>query len=201
MLVSTTDLKSRITYANPAFIQASGYTREELLGQPHNMIRHPDMPVEAFRDLWATLEEGLPWSGLVKNRRKNGDHYWVQANVTPVLENGRTVGYLSVRGKPARETVAQAEALYARMREQPQGYALRRGFVRERSPLGGLRSRLKLGLGMRIAAVTLFSTLASGAIASVGLHWAVGLGSAFVLAAAAALLVRHMAVSPLHGAI
>ena len=91
-LVSTTDLKSYITYCNPAFIKVSGYHPDELLGQPHNMIRHPDVPAEAFRDLWATLQEGLPWTGLVKNRRKNGDHYWVRANVTPVAEQGRTVG-------------------------------------------------------------------------------------------------------------
>ena len=83
-LVSTTDLQSRITYCNPAFIAASGFEREELLGEPHNMIRHPDMPAEAFRDMWDTLKAGEPWTALVKNRRKNGDFYWVRANVTPV---------------------------------------------------------------------------------------------------------------------
>jgi aerotaxis receptor len=117
-LVSVTDLKGRITYVNPAFIQASGYTREELLGQPHNLIRHPDMPAEAFRDLWATLQAGQPWSALVKNRRKNGDHYWVLANATPMFDGERIVGYLSVRTTPARDAVQTAEALYARMREE-----------------------------------------------------------------------------------
>ena len=87
-LVSSTNLKSRITYCNPAFVAVSGYAREELIGQPHNLIRHPDMPAEAFRDMWATLEAGEPWTGVVKNRRKSGDHYWVRANVTPVIENG-----------------------------------------------------------------------------------------------------------------
>ena len=116
-LVSTTDLQGRILYCNPAFIEVSGYIREELLGQPHNMIRHPDMPEEAFRDMWQTIESGQPWSGLVKNRRKNGDHYWVMANVTPLLDGDRPVGYMSVRTLPARQQVSEAETLYARMRE------------------------------------------------------------------------------------
>ena len=91
-LVSTTDLQSRITYCNPNFVAVSGYSREELVGQHHNLVRHPDMPAEAFRDMWATLQSGSPWSAMVKNRRKNGDHYWVMANATPVLESGQVVG-------------------------------------------------------------------------------------------------------------
>ncbi|HEY0821665.1 MAG TPA: methyl-accepting chemotaxis protein [Rhizobacter sp.] len=113
--MSTTDLKGRITYCNPAFIEVSGYAREELLGQPHNLIRHPDMPEEAFRDLWATVSSGRPWSACVKNRRKDGDHYWVIANVTPLVEDGRPVGYMSVRSVPKRDEVAQAETLYRKM--------------------------------------------------------------------------------------
>jgi aerotaxis receptor len=198
-LVSTTDLKSRITYCNPAFIQASGYSREELLGQPHNMIRHPDVPQEAFRDLWATIKEGRPWSALVKNRRKNGDHYWVQANVTPVLENGVTVGYLSVRGKPSREAVAQAEALYASMRAHPARYALRHGTLLERTPVGRLRSALRLDLGSRVALVSAASTLASSALGASG-HWAVALAGALGIAGATALLLRRMAIQPLRQA-
>ena len=107
-LVSTTDLKSRITYCNPGFVAVSGYERDELLGQPHNLIRHPDMPAEAFRDMWDTLEAGQPWTALVKNRRKNGDHYWVRANVTPVIEHGSITGYMSVRTKPARAKLQHA---------------------------------------------------------------------------------------------
>jgi aerotaxis receptor len=120
-LVSTTDLKGRILHCNSAFVTVSGFTRDELLGKPHNLIRHPDMPPEAFRDLWATISAGLPWSGLVKNRRKDGDHYWVQANVTPLVEGDRPIAYLSVRSEPSREQVAAAEALYARMREEARG--------------------------------------------------------------------------------
>ena len=89
-LVSTTDLQSHITYCNPAFVAVSGYDRGELIGQPHNLVRHPDMPQEAFRDMWETLKSGSPWSALVKNRRKNGDHYWVVANATPSADARRT---------------------------------------------------------------------------------------------------------------
>lgn len=122
LLVSTTDAKGRITHCNQAFVDVSGYRYDELIGQPHNLIRHPDMPPEAFRDLWATLKCGRPWSGIVKNRCANGDHYWVHANVTPVLEDGRAVSFLSVRTAATDEEVKQAEALYARVvreREHP----------------------------------------------------------------------------------
>ncbi|MBW8846589.1 MAG: PAS domain-containing protein [Burkholderiales bacterium] len=141
-LVSTTDLKGRILHCNAPFIEVSGYSRDELLGQPHNLIRHPDMPQEAFRDLWATIESGQPWSGLVKNRRKNGDHYWVQANVTPLMEDGKPVAFLSVRSRAARPRIEAAEALYARMREEEQAgrlvHVLHRGQLRRRDWRGRL---------------------------------------------------------------
>lgn len=114
-IVSITDLKGVITYANPYFIEVSGYTKEELLGKAHNILRHPDVPAEAFRDLWDTIKQGKVWNGLVKNRCKNGDFYWVAANVTPVIERGQPVGYMSVRTKPTREQIAAAEDLYRRM--------------------------------------------------------------------------------------
>jgi aerotaxis receptor len=118
LLVSVTDLKGRIVYCNPAFVATCGYSREELLGQPHNLIRHPDMPAEAFRDLWATIEAGRPWQGVVKNRSKSGDHYWVVANVTPMRNGERICGYLSVRSAPTREQIEAVEALYAGMRQE-----------------------------------------------------------------------------------
>ncbi len=120
-LMSTTDIHSKITYANAAFIQASGFTEDELQRQPHNIVRHPDMPTQAFADMWRTLKGGEPWTALVKNRRKNGDHYWVRANATPVIRHGETVGYLSVRTSPTRDEVREAEALHARFREGSQG--------------------------------------------------------------------------------
>ncbi|MBS0440883.1 MAG: PAS domain-containing protein, partial [Proteobacteria bacterium] len=154
-LVSSTNLKSRITYCNPAFVAVSGYAREELIGQPHNLIRHPDMPAEAFRDMWATLEAGEPWTGVVKNRRKSGDHYWVRANVTPVIENGRITSYLSVRTAPSRDEVAAAEALYAHMRGEASAgrmvTTLRRGEVVLRTPAARLLRWLRPGHGAKVA--------------------------------------------------
>ena len=116
-LMSTTDASSHITYANDAFIKVSGFTPEEIDGQPHNLVRHPDMPPEAFADMWSTLKQGEPWSALVKNRRKNGDHYWVRANAIPVIRAGQVQGYMSVRTKPDTQEVKQAEKLYKEFRE------------------------------------------------------------------------------------
>ncbi|MHA7678924.1 methyl-accepting chemotaxis protein [Cupriavidus sp. PET2-C1] len=120
-LMSTTDTESRIAYANAAFVDVSGFTREEIQGQPHNIVRHPDMPAEAFADMWATLKSGEPWTALVKNRRKDGDHYWVRANAMPLVRNGKPVGYMSVRTKPSREEIDAAGRLYQDFREGSAG--------------------------------------------------------------------------------
>jgi methyl-accepting chemotaxis protein len=120
-IVSKTDLKGLITYVNPDFIEASGFTEKELIGQPHNLVRHPDMPVEAFDDLWRTLKAGRPWTGLVKNRRKDGGYYWVIANATPIFESGSCIGYMSVRSKPTRAQIEAHEAAYRLFREGKQG--------------------------------------------------------------------------------
>ena len=117
-LVSKADLKGQITDCNDAFVQISGFTREELLGKSHNIVRHPDMPMAAFKDLWRTVQAGLPWRGLVKNRCKNGDFYWVDALVTPLKKNGQIIGYMSVRNAPKREDVAATEALYRDVRDK-----------------------------------------------------------------------------------
>lgn len=115
-IVTRTDLAGRIVYANESFVRVSGFTREELIGASHNIVRHPDMPPEAFGDLWNTLKAGLPWRGMVKNRTSSGDFYWVEAYVTPVTLGGDVVGYMSVRNAPDRQEVAEAEALYASIR-------------------------------------------------------------------------------------
>ncbi len=129
-LLSTTDTSSHITYANDAFIRTSGYELHQLLGEPHNIVRHPDMPVEAYADMWKTLKEGQSWRALVKNRRENGDHYWVAANAAPMRRNGQLVGYLSVRTKPVREEINAAAALYARFKEgRAKGLAFHKGLV------------------------------------------------------------------------
>lgn len=113
MIVTKTDLQGNITYANKDFIAMSGFTEAELMGQPQNLVRHPDMPVEAFADLWKTIKSGTSWNGIVKNRCKNGDFYWVDANVTPQREGGQVVGYVSVRRKPTQKQISDASALYA----------------------------------------------------------------------------------------
>ncbi|HHG0241762.1 TPA: PAS domain-containing methyl-accepting chemotaxis protein [Escherichia coli] len=115
-ILSTTSPQSHITYVNPDFIKISGFTEEELLGQPHNIIRHPDMPPAAFEHMWSTLKSGRSWMGLIKNRCKNGDHYWVSSYVTPIAKNGSIVEYQSVRTKPEPEQVLAAEKLYAQLR-------------------------------------------------------------------------------------
>lgn len=111
-IVSETNLKGEITYVNDAFVVISGFDREELIGKNHNIVRHPDMPPEAFADLWATVKAGRPWRGIVKNRCKNGDHYWVEAYVTGIQQNGALVGYKSVRSKPSQSDIRNAEILY-----------------------------------------------------------------------------------------
>jgi aerotaxis receptor len=129
-LLSTTDTDSHITYANAAFVHTSGFSWQELVGQPHNLVRHPDMPAQAFADMWASLKSGQSWRALVKNRRKDGDHYWVVANATPMRSGGRVVGYLSVRTPPERAEVAATERLYARfLAKQAQGLAFDRGLI------------------------------------------------------------------------
>ena len=114
MIVSETDLKGVITYANNDFCKIAGYTKEELLGEPQNILRHPDMPKAAFADLWATIQKGETWNGIVKNKAKDGSFYWVNATVYGVEKK---VGkrYLSVRVKPTKEEVDNASKLYKQM--------------------------------------------------------------------------------------
>jgi aerotaxis receptor len=163
-IVSTTDLQGRIEYANPYFIEASGYSEEELIGAPHNILRHPDMPPAAFADLWDTMKAGLPWRGIVKNRRKNGEYYWVIANVTPVIQNGKAIGYMSVRTKPTRAQIETATRLYAQERAKPGSVALCQG-----SPVNpGLLQRIMpfktLSLSTRIHLAQGYAVVASAAL-------------------------------------
>jgi aerotaxis receptor len=174
MLVSMTDTKGHITHCNHAFVEVSGFTYEELIGQPHNLVRHPDMPPQAYKDMWSTIGRGHPWTGLVKNRRKNGDHYWVQANVTPILLNGKPAGYMSVRIKPSRQDVAAAEALYAQMRittgDRQCAFELRGGDVHYRG-LRGLLGRLgRINLTTRLALALVAMTLLGLAPSVLGDH-------------------------------
>ncbi|MFO1269270.1 MAG: methyl-accepting chemotaxis protein [Rubrivivax sp.] len=200
-LVSVTDLKGRITYCNSAFIEVSGYARHELVGQPHNLVRHPDMPAEAFRDMWATVEAGLPWTGLVKNRRKNGDHYWVQANATPMTDGERITGYLSVRTCPPREAVEAAEALYARMRADAEAgqrtFVLKGGRLLRVDLAGRLRALFAPGVAGRLLAVQAAAAAAVAGVAFVSPQAAAA--TAVPAMAAAAWLAWRLLVAPLRG--
>nr|WP_307189372.1 PAS domain-containing methyl-accepting chemotaxis protein [Massilia sp. UBA6681] len=191
-IVSKTDTKGRITYVNPSFVEVSGFDEHELLGKAHNIVRHPDMPPEAFADLWRTLQAGEPWTGLVKNRRKNGDFYWVVANVVPVKEGGRVTGYMSVRTAPSREQVVAAGELYRKFRAgEAKGLTIHRGAARRlgwRARLGALRSlplSRRLGIMMGGQAVL----MAALGLAADGLLWKLlaGAGVAATLAAWAEL--------------
>jgi PAS domain S-box-containing protein len=134
LIVSKTDLKGKLTYFNDQFVQASGFTEQELMGQPHNIIRHPEMPPEAFDNLWTTIKEGKPWAGAVKNRRKNGDFYWVLASATPTYENGQVTGYMSIRTRLPADQREEAERVYALLREgKAGGYRVESGTIRKRS--------------------------------------------------------------------
>jgi aerotaxis receptor len=118
LIVSRTDTAGVITHANQAFVDMSGYERDELIGENHCILRHPDMPAAAFKDLWDTVGRGEKWQGYVKNLRKDGAHYWVFATAIPNVRDGRVVGYTSVRRKPSRSKVNECIALYARMRAE-----------------------------------------------------------------------------------
>jgi len=179
-LLSTTDTASHISYANAAFIRTSGFAIDELMGQPHNLVRHPDMPVEAFADMWRSLKDGQSWRALVKNRRRDGDHYWVCANAAPMRRNGQVVGYLSVRTKPTRAEVDATQTLYARFKAGRaaglvfhRGLIVRSGVMRWASALQLLptawRVRLPLlGVALAVGASLALSGLSAAALAAAG---------------------------------
>jgi aerotaxis receptor len=206
-LVSTTDLKGRILHCNATFVTVSGFTKEELLGQPHNIVRHPDMPEEAYRDMWATISHGLPWSAAVKNRRKEGSFYWVMANVTPLMEGDTPVGYMSVRTQASREDIQTAEALYRRLREEQaagtQQLRLEGGQVRLNTPGGRLARTLNLGttgwLVLLCAALPAVAGAAAAAIAGAALGAVAGMaaGAALLGGAIGGTLAFRLAVQPL----
>lgn len=155
LILSTTDTKGRITYVDQTFIEVSGYTEEELIGKAHNIVRHPDMPPEAFEDLWNTLKAGLPWTGLVKNRRKNSDFYWVTGNATPLIENGKIAGYLSVRTKPSRELVEKVAPIYRKVLEGKAGnLKIEKGQVVRTDPIGRILAFFHMTVSKRIILFT-----------------------------------------------
>lgn len=183
LLMSTTDTRGVITHCNQAFVRVSGYSAAELLGAPHNILRHPDVPPEAFKDMWATIGRGRNWRGIVKNRRKDGRYYWVAASVTPLTEGGKIIGYVSIRGKPTRAQVAAAWGLYQKIHAQREAgrddITLHGGRVRTK----GLSNRI--GMLQRANFSQRFAALGVPAVAAtLGLHW---LGANGTISSAAAL--------------
>ncbi|BCG65682.1 MAG: methyl-accepting chemotaxis protein [Methyloprofundus sp.] len=146
ILVTETDTKGIITKANEAFVEISGYSEPELIGKNHNIVRHPDMPPEAFEDLWSTVKAHKPWVGMVKNRCKNGDYYWVEANVTPIYKNGQYVGIMSCRYAPSREQVRSAEDLYDKIKKK-------QATLEETGLLHKLNFIKRLSFGQKLAAM------------------------------------------------
>ena len=201
-LMSVTDTQSNITYANAAFVAVSGFGREEIIGQPHNLVRHPDMPKEAFADMWRTVKGGESWSALVKNRRKNGDHYWVRANATPVRRNNQMVGYMSVRTKPGRDEVQAAETLYKEIREGRagnralyKGMLIRTGFMRWVSLLQTASVGWRLGAGVLAGAGIVVAACAAAGVT--GATLGIVAGSAAVAALANYFWLRAQVAVPL----
>ncbi|WP_079434342.1 PAS domain-containing methyl-accepting chemotaxis protein [Zoogloea sp. LCSB751] len=168
-IISRTDRDGKITDCNGEFLAASGFSYAELIGQPHNIVRHPDMPSEAYRDMWDTLLRGRPWSGIVKNRRKNGDFYWVKATATPLADGS---GYMSVRIKATRSEISGAEALYVQMRRDP-SIRLQEGRLAPHG-LGALAQRVvpALGISTRIYLLTAFVAAIGAGFGTVGLNHA-----------------------------
>ncbi len=172
MIVSKTDTRGIITYVNKDFLEVSGFTEQELIGSPHNIVRHPDMPPEAFADLWATLQAGLPWTALVKNRCKNGDHYWVVANATPIWEGGQVTGYMSVRGKPGAQQVEAASRIYASIKAGEKKWKLVHGRVEKNTFMGKINMFRNISIKGRLTAMIGLSAallLLIGGIGLVGL--------------------------------
>ena len=176
-IYSRTDLKGVIVEANEAFAGISGFTPEEMVGQSHNLVRHPDMPPEAFADLWQDIKLGRPWRGIVKNRRKDGGYYWVVANVSPVRENGMIVGYQSVRGRPGRDEIAAAAAAYKRIRAGDRSIRIEHGrVVANHSSLSGALTSLRTQLVLAGLAGLLPAALL--ALQSTGFRMPAALGTA-----------------------
>ena len=118
-IISKTDLKGIITFVNTPFCKLAGYSKEELIGKPHNIIRHPDMPKSVFKELWDTIEKNQTWRGFVKNLRKDGKYYWVEAYIEPIFDdNGKKIGYISARKPVSNEDKERYTKIYSEMKKK-----------------------------------------------------------------------------------
>ncbi|MGF1547086.1 MAG: methyl-accepting chemotaxis protein, partial [Thiotrichales bacterium] len=171
-ITSRTDARGVITQVNGYFLEISGFTLDELIGAPHNIVRHPDMPPEAYTDLWRDLKAGRTWIGIVKNRCKNGDHYWVKATVTPTLKDGRLDSVISIRSRPSRTEVAAADQAYRRFREgTATGLAIRHGKIVETSAIASVRDKLNaMSLKARLRTSFAFMMLLLATLGGFSLH-------------------------------
>jgi PAS domain S-box-containing protein len=161
LIVSRADEAGCIVFANTDFIEISGFSEAELLGQPHNIIRHPDMPAAVFADMWRDIKAGRPWVGMLKNRCKNGDAYWVEAHVSPIWEGDRLAGYLSMRRKASPEQVQAAETLYAELRDGAgSGPIFAHGSAHGRGPFARLRRAIRrASLGSKLVLASLLAAI------------------------------------------
>ena len=210
MLVTTTDTTGIITYCNDAFTETSGFSRDELIGEPHSVVRHPDMPDEVYRDMWATLKQLQPWTGLLKNRTNDGRHFWVQASVLPILEGNDAVAYRSVQTQAAHEDIVVTEALYASLTDT-RGSARRlariEGGAVLRDGWAGALDRVAHPTMKTQAHLLMFALAVSGAAVGASLSGRIealtwqrtltGLASCIVLARLAEYRVRVMFVHPM----
>lgn len=203
-LISKTDLQGRITFVNDTFVYVSGYTLKELIGQSHNIVRHPDVPAEAYADLWHTVEAEKPWTSLIKNRCKNGDFYWVEANVTPLRQGNDITGYISIQSKPSREQIAIAESNYRDI--QMGKLALKEGKATSKRMSDNLMAlknpSIKMRLGMAVTMpcllILLFGLVAmSGAATQYTVFYLMALIICFVGALTTGFFIIHSVTRPL----
>jgi methyl-accepting chemotaxis protein len=171
-MVTKTDLKGIITYANQSFVDISGFSEAELVGASHNIVRHPDMPVEAYADMWQNLKAGKPWTGLVKNRTKNGDYYWVVANAAPIFTSGQISGYLSARRKPSRQKIEAATAAYSLFKQgKAQGLSIINGAVVKDNWRNTLKTKLhSFKVAQRLAGIIGVAVTVTLIQAGIGLY-------------------------------
>ena len=209
-IVSKTDLQGNITYINQDFVRISGFTEEELLGAPQNIVRHPDMPPEAFADFWRTIKEGKSWTGLVKNRCKNGDYYWVEANAAPLIEHNNIVGYTSIRVKPAREQINAAEKAYSALKNGDRSLEIVEGAALQKSNLRKLNFLPRISISAKIitfviALVLTFALISLLSIARLSItpayaDWVMGFAlMGALLSLFSGYILHREIVPPLHG--